>query len=65
MTAYRRYNHHAHDGWSESGQLVEYPEPSFIDSAAFYGLAGDYVAAVEPHTESDPVALLVQFLLAL
>lgn len=29
---------------------------------AFYGLAGEYVRLVEPHTESDPVALGVQFL---
>lgn len=29
---------------------------------AFYGLAGDIVHAIEPHTEADPVGLLVQFL---
>ena len=29
---------------------------------AFYGLAGDFVRLVEPHTESDPVALLMQFI---
>jgi hypothetical protein len=28
---------------------------------AFYGLAGEFVRLVEPHTESDPVALLLQF----
>ena len=37
--------------------------PSDPDAAAFYGLAGDYVRAVEPHTEASPVALLTQFLL--
>ena len=29
---------------------------------AFHGLAGEFVRMVEPHTESDPVALLLQFL---
>jgi hypothetical protein len=31
---------------------------------AYYGLAGKIVGAIEPHTEADPVALLVQFLVA-
>ena len=30
---------------------------------AFYGLAGEFVRLVEPHTESDPAALLLQFLI--
>ena len=30
----------------------------------FHGLAGDIVRLIEPHTEADPVALLVQFLTA-
>jgi hypothetical protein len=29
---------------------------------AFHGLAGEFVRLVEPHTESDPAALLLQFL---
>jgi hypothetical protein len=29
---------------------------------AFYGLAGDVVRAIEPHTEADPAALLINFL---
>ena len=29
---------------------------------AFHGLAGEFVRLVEPHTESDPVALLLQLL---
>src|SRR5262245_2964139 len=33
-----------------------------MEQAAFHGLAGDFVRAIEPHTESDPVGLLVQFL---
>jgi hypothetical protein len=35
-----------------------------IRREAFYGLAGDIVRAVDPHTEADPVAVLVQFLVA-
>jgi Bifunctional DNA primase/polymerase, N-terminal/Primase C terminal 2 (PriCT-2) len=30
---------------------------------AFYGLAGDIVRAIEPHSEADPVALLIQILI--
>jgi len=35
-----------------------------LDEAALFGLAGCYVRALEPETESDPVALLAQFLVA-
>jgi len=41
---------------------VPWPDPPAPE--AFHGLAGDIVRAIEPHTEADPVALLVQFLLA-
>ncbi len=41
---------------------AEYPAPP--DEAAYYGLAGDIVRRIEPHTEADPVALLVQTLVA-
>ncbi|HXJ13345.1 MAG TPA: DUF3987 domain-containing protein [Candidatus Limnocylindrales bacterium] len=30
---------------------------------AFHGIAGEIVRAIDPHTESDPSALLIQFLL--
>lgn len=33
-----------------------------LDEAALHGLAGDVVRLIEPHTEADPVALLVSFL---
>lgn len=33
-----------------------------IEGAAFHGLAGDFVRLVEPHTEADPIALLLQLL---
>lgn len=38
----------------------DWPEPP--SAAAFYGLAGDIVGAIEPHSEADRVALLVDFL---
>lgn len=38
--------------------------PLLISDAAFQGLAGQFVEMVEPHSESDPVALLVQLLTA-
>lgn len=37
-----------------------WPEP--LDKDAFQGLAGEMVRTIEPHTESDPVAILAQFL---
>lgn len=33
-----------------------------LDSAALYGIAGDTVRTIEPHSEADPVALLLQIL---
>jgi hypothetical protein len=47
------------------------PEPEFeptdinwpqLHQDALYGLAGDIVQIIEPHTESDPAALLVQLI---
>lgn len=40
--------------------IQQWPAPP--NPAAFYGLAGDITRAIEPHTEADPVALLVQTL---
>jgi hypothetical protein len=37
-----------------------WPDP--LDRQAFYGLAGEIVSAIEPHTEADPAALLIQLL---
>ncbi len=37
--------------------------PAPPEEAAYAGLAGEIVRAIEPHTESDPVAILVQLLL--
>ena len=45
------------------------PEPSITDDLwptiepeAFHGLAGDVVKTITPHTEADPVAILIQLL---
>jgi Protein of unknown function (DUF3987) len=59
--------------WNESATLTARTEPSPIPTAqsgwpepldrqAFHGLAGEIVRAIEPHTEADPAALLIQFL---
>ncbi len=40
----------------------EWPAP--LGQDAFQGIAGKFVAAVAPHTEADPVALLLSFLSA-
>jgi hypothetical protein len=41
-------------------ESTNWPDP--LVSAAFHGIAGETVKAIEPHTESDPAALLIQFL---
>lgn len=46
---------------SHTSQL-DWPAP--LSPEAFYGLAGDIIKAIEPHTESDPAALLMNFLTA-
>jgi hypothetical protein len=42
-------------------QPTGWPE---MDQAAYHGLAGDFVRAIEPHSEADPAGLLTQFLTA-
>jgi len=44
----------------EAVTTPEWPEP--LAAQAFHGLPGEVVRAIEPHTEADPAALLVQFL---
>ena len=41
---------------------ITWPAP--LANEAYHGLAGDIVRAIEPHTEADPVALLIQILIA-
>src|SRR5437660_378269 len=45
--------HDQQNGWLEP-----------MASAALTGLAGEIVRTIEPHTEADPVAILLQFLVA-
>ncbi len=40
-------------------EIKPFPEPN---EKCFHGLAGDYVRFIEPHTEADKMALLIQFL---
>ncbi len=40
--------------------MTNWPAPPSVD--AFFGLAGEFVVLVQPHTEADNVALLLQFL---
>ena len=42
--------------------MPEWPAP--LDHAAYQGLPGKIVRTIEPETEADPVALLVQLLVA-
>ena len=44
------------------GEQDDWPKPA--SEEAFYGLAGDIVRTIEPHSEADPMALLVQTLVA-
>lgn len=44
------------------GRASAIPWPLPLGEQAFQGLAGNFVRIVEPHTESDPAALLMQFL---
>jgi hypothetical protein len=39
-------------------------QPLPLEDAALYGLPGRVVATISPHSEADPAALLVQFLVA-
>ena len=41
---------------------VAWPAPPALE--ALHGLAGDFVRAIEPHTEADPVALLISYFVA-
>jgi hypothetical protein len=44
------------------GDADEEPTEPEMDEAAYRGLAGDVVELIAPHTEADPVALLLTFL---
>ncbi|MFO1324171.1 MAG: DUF3987 domain-containing protein [Burkholderiales bacterium] len=38
--------------------------PAALERDAFHGIAGDFVRMIEPNTEADPAAILLQFLAA-
>ena len=40
--------------------ISDWPDP--LSNSAFHGLAGEIVRAIEPHSEADPIALLIQIL---
>jgi hypothetical protein len=44
--------------------MTHTPWPAPPAEAVFHGPAGEFVLRTEPHTESDPMALLSQFLVA-
>ena len=44
----------------ETDSVKKWPDPPSPE--AYYGLAGEFVRLIEPHTEADSVALLIQFL---
>lgn len=48
-------------GGHATGSNTQMPWPE-LDEAAFYGLPGDVVRAVEPHSEADPAAVLMNLL---
>ena len=45
-------------------QNSHFAEPAWpvMHEAAYYGLAGEVVRSIEPHSEADSVAILLQFL---
>jgi hypothetical protein len=49
--------------WANASAPAQEPWPE-MSPDAFYGLAGDVVRAIDPHSEADPVAILLQFLAA-
>jgi hypothetical protein len=47
----------------EPSPVPQWPAP--LKPAAFHGIAGDVIEAILPHSEADPAALLVQFLIVI
>jgi hypothetical protein len=54
---------HAKNGHSREAEpsIPTWPDP--LGEDAFHGVAGELVRLIEPHTEADPAALLLQFLI--
>jgi len=51
---------------AERSQNSHFAKPAWpvMHEAAYYGLAGEIVRTIGPHSEADPVAILLQFLAA-
>ena len=47
---------------SPPATTTDWPAPPTTD--ALHGVAGGFVEIVSPHSEADPIALLIQFLIA-
>ena len=45
---------------ADGSAIAQWPEP--LAPEAYHGLAGDIVRTLEPHSEADPAALLIQLL---
>ena len=54
------------DGLNSSNSFNSYAEKPWpwIDGEAYHGLVGDIIETIEPHSEADPIAILVQLLAA-
>jgi hypothetical protein len=52
------------EDWSSQSFGSSSTRPNRPAPEAFHGLAGDVVRTIEPHSEADPVAILVQLLVA-
>jgi hypothetical protein len=52
------------DAISTPRELDPLDWPASIDQKAYHGLAGEILRTVEPHSEGDPVAILIQLLVA-
>lgn len=61
-TAAARKANEANEGPGSSLSSPSSQPWPILDQAARYGLAGDIVATIEPHSEADPVALLLTLL---
>jgi hypothetical protein len=64
-----RPKHKSTAGAHGTSSAPESPPPATsawptMNEAAYHGVAGDVVRMIEPHSESDPVAILIQFLAA-
>lgn len=62
-TQERSFRQQAEAAIEEAALDAPIPEPipwPTLDDAALYGLAGEIVRTIEPQTESDPVAILIQ-----